>query len=436
MKTTRRVVQFGFLALTLVGVFVYRGNAERWCPFGGLEALYTYAAEGNLICSLAVSNFYILGGVIVMTLLLRRVFCGYMCPVGTISEWLQQWAGTLSRMLRRVWRGLPARASTGWKPVPGKKEIPPQQTARIRSIATPYALDRGLSVLKYLVLGVVLYFTYKTSELVLRGYDPCYALISRHGEDITVWAYVIAGVVVIGSLVITLPFCRWLCPLAAVLNPFSRFALTRVKRDGDICLDCGQCVTACPMAIPLDQAEQVTVSRCLSCLSCVDECSARGSGAMSWGPPAWMGGRWSNVTLVAVLLSCTTAAVAASHWFPMPSFRKTRGEEPQVTATMELEITGLNCRGNANLLMYFLERDDEFELRGYLSLEAWPQPGIARAQVTHDPSVCNESAVRRAITEPYYDAVGALWRFSPFEIEGYDPLESDEGDEKRSLPSD
>ncbi len=72
MKTTRWIVQFGFLALVLTAVFVFRANCEVWCPFGGVEALYTYAAEGNMPCSLGVSNFYILGGVLVMTLLLRR----------------------------------------------------------------------------------------------------------------------------------------------------------------------------------------------------------------------------------------------------------------------------------------------------------------------------------------------------------------------------
>ena len=120
----------------------------------------------------------------------------------------------------------------------------------------------------------------------------------------------------------------------------------------------------------------------------------------------------------------------------MPSFSKTRGEEAQFTMTVELKINGLNCRGNANLLMYFLDRDDEFELRGYLNLKAWPGPGAARAQITYDPSVCDESAVKRAITEPYYDALATLWRFSPFEIIGYDPLESDKDDEQRNLAPD
>ena len=36
--------------------------------------------------------------------------------------------------------------------------------------------------------------------------------------------------VVLASLLVSLPFCRWLCPLAAVLNPLSRVALTRIRR--------------------------------------------------------------------------------------------------------------------------------------------------------------------------------------------------------------
>lgn len=388
MKTTRRVVQFGFLALTLAGVFVFRSNAERWCPFGGVEALYTYATEGNLTCSLAISNFYILAGVLIMTLLLRRVFCGYMCPIGTISEWLQRGAASLG----------------------------------IGPVRVPRGLDRRLSVLKYLVLTIILCFTYRASELVFRGFDPCYALISRHGEDITAWAYVVAGAIVIGSLVVTLPFCRWVCPLSAVLNPFSRFGLSRIKRNEEACLNCGHCASVCPMAIPIDQVGQVTAARCLSCLSCVDGCSARGNGAVTWGPPSRIGHRWPNAVLVVLLLCCTTAAVAASHLFPLPSFVKVRGRPPAVTRTTELDVIGLTCRGKATLLVYFLERDDVFELTGYLKLEAWPGPGAARTRITYAPSVCDETAIKRAITEPYYDALGALWRLSPFEIEGYDPI--------------
>jgi len=260
LKTTRRVIQFALLALTLVGVFVFQGNCERWCPFGGVEALWTYAAEGNMICSLGVSNFFILGGVLLMTLIVRRAFCAYLCPIGTLSEWLYG----LGRRLR------------------------------LPSLAVPPAVDRVLAVSKYLLLAGVVYFTWRAGELIFRGFDPCYALISRHGPDITAWAYVTAAAVVLGSLVMTIPCCRGCCPLAAVLNRFSRFGLARVKRDDEACSGCGRCAKACPMDIPVDQLTQVTAARCLSCLNCVEAC--RGRAALCWGPPKPPGKAYFNPT--------------------------------------------------------------------------------------------------------------------------------------------
>jgi ferredoxin len=387
MTATRRLVQFAFLALTLVGVYVYRGHAEQWCPFGGIEALYGYLKVGNLTCSLGVSNFYILAAVLVLTLLLRRAFCGYMCPIGTISEWLQRGAKRLGLRARRV----------------------------------PYGLDRGLSLLKYAVLVVILYFTWQVGELVFRGYDPCYVLISRHGTDITIWAYVVSGGIVVASLLIAVPFCRWLCPLAAVLNPFSRFGLTRVKRDAGTCLDCGACNRACPMGIRVDQVREVTAARCTSCLDCVVACPERAGGALRWGPPRWIGGRWPQAALIGILLLCVGGAVAASYAFPLPSFVQSFGERPAQSATLSLHVRGVNCRHSTEVFVQTLRRDDEYRVRGYLRIEAWPEPGTGAVRVIYDPARTSETAIKRAITEPYYDAEADSWTFSAYQIEGYDP---------------
>ena len=292
----------------------------------------------------------------------------------------------------------------------------------IKAVTVPPQADRVLSMLKYVVLAVILYFTYRTSELVFRGYDPCYALLSRHGEDITIWAYVIAGVLIVASVVLMLPFCRWLCPLAAVLNPFSRFGVTRIRRDVDACVECGECTVACPMAIPVDRLTEVRAARCTSCMSCIQECPGGAEGALSWGPAGRKRRHWPQGVLVALLLACTAGAVAANFALPLPSYVKTRGELSAATATVELRVAGLGCRGNASLLMYFLERDDLYELPGYLKLEAWPGPGAARTRITYDPTECDEDAIKEAITEPYHDQLEQRWRYSPFEIEGYDQL--------------
>jgi polyferredoxin len=412
MKKTRRVVQGGFLALALLGVFYFRANAESWCPFGGIEALYTYVHEGNLLCSLGISNFYVLAALLASVLVVRRAFCGYLCPIGTVSEWLRIASGRL---------GLPG-------------------------LRIPAPLDHMLSLAKYLVLAAVLVATWRAGELLFRGYCPAYALVSRHGADITCWAYVVAGAIALVSLIVTMPFCRWFCPLAAVSNPFSRLGLARIKRNLASCSECGRCAASCPMAIPVHQLRQVTSSRCLSCMNCIDACPRKQERPLSWGPPDWLGRVWPRWTVIGVLLLSAGSAVAAAYLAPLPSFVKVRGTPPARIASVELRVRELTCRGRANLLVGFLERDDMYQLPGaepnlpgYYRLEAWPSPDVAVVRVSYDPRHSNEESIQRAITEPYFDMAENRWWMSPFVIEGYTPpglqADSARGHRRSSLQS-
>ncbi len=390
-KTLRRLVQFFFVTLTIVGVFVVRGNAERWCPFGGVEAIYTYASEGNMLCSLGVSNFYVLAAVLLITILLRRAFCGYMCPIGAISEWLQSGARRLG----------------------------------IKEYKVGHRLDRALASLKYVLLVVILVLTWIEAELIFRTFDPCYALLSRHGEDITFWAYVVAGSIVFASLLIIMPFCRYFCPLAAVLNPFSRFGLTKVRKDDDVCTGCGECEQSCPMAIPVGQMSTVNSARCMSCFNCVEVCKTDATTALTWGPGSNAKRTWPQYALVVLLFICLSGAVTAAYVVPLPSFVKEHGEPPTETAVAELAVHNLTCRGKASLFDYFVTRDDLYALDGYVRMEAWPGPGAVKVRIIYDPNKTDVDAIKEAITEPYYDRDGDRWRNSPFEIEGYDPLALD-----------
>ncbi len=386
-RWTRRLVQLSFLALVVVAVFVVGGNAERYCPFGGVEALHAYVTEGQVPCSLGVSNFFLLGGVLLSVLLLKRAFCSHACPIGTVQELV----GAAARRL-----GIPGR----------------------RVGAGP---DRILSALKIVVLVLVVAWTWRVGELVFRGYDPCYALLSRHGEDITFWAYVVSGAILLGAVFLSVPFCRWLCPLAVVMNPFSRAAAGRVARDAASCADCGRCADACPMGIAVHREREIRAARCTACLECVDACPKRGAGTLAFRLPL-LGARLGRGAVAGGFVLVITGAVLASQLFPFPSFTWTRGRAPGTTAVLELRVEGLTCRGRANLLRYYLDRDDDLAVPGYLRTEAWPGPGAARLRILYDPEVAEASGLADAILEPCYDAVGATWRPSPFRIPGYDPL--------------
>lgn len=390
MQRNRQLFQAAFLVLTLLGVYALQGNAERWCPFGGVETVYAWFVEGSALCSIGVTNLFALGAVVASLLLLRRAFCSHACPIGTLSEWTSDLA-----------------VRWGFKP---------------RAVGR--ALDARLSVLKYAVLGVVVVITWKVGELVFRGYCPAYALLGRHGEDILAWAYVAGGGILVLSVFFTLPFCRWLCPLAAVMNPLARVGLVRIARDEETCASCGKCARACPMGIPVDEVDQVTHARCTACRTCVDACPTHRGRATLELRTAGGRRRVPAGVVAGVLLLLLAGAVAASVLLPLPSFRWSRGDLPANAATLEMEVGGLSCRGRATSFRYFLARDDDLALDGPLAVEAWPEPepGAGRVRVSYDPALTDEDAIRAALTMPYFDTVVGMVRMSPFEIPGYDPL--------------
>jgi hypothetical protein len=115
--------------------------------------------------------------------------------------------------------------------------------------------------------------------------------------------------------------------------------------------------------------------------------------------------------------------VAASYVLPLPSFVRTFGQAPDRTASVLLHVAGVNCRHSTEQFVAALRRDDEYRVRGYVRVEAWPEPSRpAAVRITFDPSATGEAALKRAITEPYYDAAADAWRSSAYRIEGYDPL--------------
>jgi Pyruvate/2-oxoacid:ferredoxin oxidoreductase delta subunit len=366
MKWVRVTFQVGFFATVLVSVFLLRANCEAWCPFGGVELLCTYLPERALTCSLASSNLFVMLCLLGVTLLVGRAFCGWLCPLGALSGW----AGALGIRLFGV----------RWNP--------------------PRGLDVALSLLKYPVTAIILYFTYKVGELVFRGFDPCYALISRHGEDITFWAYVVLGGLVAASLFMSLPFCRYLCPLAAVLNLFSPFRILKPVRDPEVCTDCGACDQACPMAIPVSRVEKVSHARCTSCVKCIEVCPQGEAGALTLRAPL-MRGRALWVVIPVLLILAAAGSAALGRRYPIPTVVRERGGPASALAAETFQVRGLECRHRAlGFCRLLFERDDEYALAGYLRVECFAAPGTGRAVITFEAGKVTRENIVNAFARP------------------------------------
>jgi polyferredoxin len=252
----RAASQLLFLAITVwvaYGMFhgVRGATIEKYCPFGGVETLLPWLNGTGTICSLSTINLSILIGVLAITLLFKRVFCSHICPVGTISEGI-------------AW----IRRKTPWR----KKRIPEDW-------------DRTLKWIKYPLLGLIVYLTYQAQELIFREFDPFYVLFTLgqgHGIDegliglgaFALW--VVVALLLLG-LVVPLFFCRYLCPFAACLVPFSRVGILKIRRDPEKCTNCGHCDTVCDWGINVSGVNAVTTGECSNCQECIRSCPISGS---------------------------------------------------------------------------------------------------------------------------------------------------------------
>lgn len=209
------------------------------CPFGGVVSIYNFVTVGTFVQKIHESAFVLMGIVLVLSVLFGPAFCGWVCPFGSLQEWI----GKLGRKLfDKRYNNL----------------IPPR-------------VDRVLRYLRYVVLALVVYMTATTAKLMFQEIDPYYALFNFYTGEVTVAAFTVLGLTMALSLVVERPWCKYACPYGALLGVFNLFRLFGIRRKASSCINCGACDRACPMNIKVSTAKTVRNHQCISCMKCTSE---------------------------------------------------------------------------------------------------------------------------------------------------------------------
>ena len=279
-QTLRCVVQLAFFALNAwIAVEFYLfvryyetggkslwaarpAGVEGWLPIASLMNLKVLLLTGQMP-RLHPAGMFLLIAFLAASWLFRKSFCGWLCPVGTISEYL-------------------------WKL--GRQTFG-------RNFRLPRKLDVGLRSLKYLLLAL---FLFAVGSMTVAGIvaflEGPYGIV----DDVKMLNFfrfmgfaggmVVAGLVV-GSVFVQNFWCRYLCPYGALMGLASLASPLRIRREASLCIDCGKCAKACPSALPVDRLVTIRSAECIGCLECVAECPSAGALMMS-APrrrriPAW-----------------------------------------------------------------------------------------------------------------------------------------------------
>lgn len=270
----RHGVQFAFLFfLIYVGIEFYRfvlhfetygatpfverpSAVEAFLPISALVAtkVWVLLGEFDLIhpAGLLLFVFFIGSG-----LLFRRLFCSWVCPVGTVSEWVG---------------------------IVGKKIFK-------KNVDLPRWITWLLYPLKYLLLAFfvkIIIFDMPVEAARAFLYSP-YNMISDVKMlgfflDMSAFTFKVLVVLFLLSLVFKNFWCRFLCPYGAFIGLTSLVNITKIRRNEKSCIDCQACTRVCPSRIKVSEKTSVLTPECTSCLQCVEACPVKDTLTVNVGP--------------------------------------------------------------------------------------------------------------------------------------------------------
>jgi len=220
-------------------------GAEGFLPISALISL-KYWLETGIINDIHPSGLFILIAIVAVGFLLKKSFCSWLCPIGTLSEAL--W------MLGKRLFG--------------------------RNISVTRWLDYPLRSLKYLLLLFFVYFISQMDVPTLRDFiespynkvaDIKMYLFFADITRFTLWTII---VLMILSVFIKNFWCRYLCPYGALLGIASWLSPFKITRTASTCINCDLCTKACPAGINVHKAHRVWSDECMNCLQCVEASQA------------------------------------------------------------------------------------------------------------------------------------------------------------------
>ena len=237
-QTIREIIRWAIFFITLIGLpiaylkFLTLGTACWLCPFFNLQNLLIHIFQPSLWGYLGPSNLatmiLVLGSIgflLILTLALGRVFCSWICPFGTLLDFL----GKFSVMILNVKR----------------RELP--EVVKDRNIK--YGVLIGFLAIAVL-LGRCAFCDLCPMGTFYRSVGPY-----MYSFPALLIFSVLMLLAIVGIAIIYSPraWCKFLCPLGAfiALVDHGSWKGSRVQLPTHSCIECRQCEAQCPMEIPI-----------------------------------------------------------------------------------------------------------------------------------------------------------------------------------------
>lgn len=246
---------------------------------GATHAWLGWMAKVQFLPALMALNVGVIAILVVLTLVMGRVYCSVICPLGVMQD-IMSWLGGHGKKRRYRFSYSPA------------------MTWLRTTVLVLFVLAIVFGISSFVAL-LAPYSSY--GRIVSNLFSPVYIWVNNLLADIAehfdsyafysreVWIRS-ASVFAVAALTFVILFvlawrngrtyCNTVCPVGTVLGFLSRFSLLKINIDSEKCNACGLCSRRCKAACIDGKNHTVDYSRCVACFDCVDTCT---HGAISYG---------------------------------------------------------------------------------------------------------------------------------------------------------
>ena len=241
---------------------------------GTLHGWFGWLARIQFVPALLAMNIGIVVALIIATLLLGRIYCSVICPLGMFQD-------VISRTASK-------RKKNRFSYSPAKKWLRYGVLAIfvIVFIASVHLIVRAnfiVSLLEpYSAYGRIVSNLFAP---IYQGINNVFAYFAESIDSyafysVDVWlksltTFVVAVVTLVLLFVLAWrngrTYCNTICPVGTVLGFVSRFSIFKIHIDKDKCVDCNLCERNCKASC-ISKEHTVDYSRCVSCMNCVETC--------------------------------------------------------------------------------------------------------------------------------------------------------------------
>lgn len=287
---SRRVVQGGVLLLFLVLLVANRpaDGAAPTAPVTTFFDLDPLVMISTWLATHALAGISLLGFLTVaLTLVFGRVFCGWFCPLGTLLNMVSTRRGGFRRVVRRAERFSPwqrakyflliallimAAGGAQWVGIFDPFSLLYRSLAYTLLPAADLAMSEGANAIYLNDPHLGSLHLRELSEPLFRWWREEITATELRFFSGSGVVFLVFALALVLSLVRNRFWCRYICPLGALLGLISRRPLLRLRSDDAACNNCAKCMFDCPAAAQPEKPEEWLASECFGCWNCVGSC--------------------------------------------------------------------------------------------------------------------------------------------------------------------